>query len=252
MDERARSLYPDLIEHGGLAGALRAAFTRIDSSMRVIELDGCISPVVCATVRWADREAQAFIAAKERLFMVEFWSRGVMLASGGTPDLESVAIAIDRWVGSNRTAGDMASAFDFVEARKDAWSYEQGMEVEERWRAYLKAVPRSIPGLGEVIASASERPALRQLFPFTSLDRLCFSRCTGYPFTRDTPSVAPSGDKRYRVEGSAGEDLGGGNVEEALDIVIEHLPPGCGPAVAGTADDIGRALRSGGSDAEEL
>lgn len=238
MNEGTRSLYPDLIEHGGLARALQAAFMRIGSSMRVAELDEGVRAALCVTVRSKSRESQVFLAAEERLFVFDFWNHGVMLASGRTPDLEKAAIAIDRWIISSCTTGGMASAFDFVEAEKDAWSYEQGVEVEERWRGYLETIPESIPELKAVVWAASARPELRRLFPFTSLNRLCFSRCTGYPFTRDTPVVVPSGGGRYRVVSSAGKDLGSGSVEEALDIVIKHLPPGCGPAVAGTAEEI--------------
>jgi hypothetical protein len=241
MAQPTRALYPELIDEGGLAAVLQAALLRIGSAMRVVELDEGITPVLCVTVRSASRESQVFIAAEERLFLFDFWSRGVMLATGRTSDLENVARAIDRWVGSNCGTGDMTSAFDFVKAEPSAWSYEQGCEVEERWREYLATIPESIPELNAVVSAASNRPELRRLFPYTSLNRLCFSRCTGYPFTRDTPVVAPAGPEGYRVYSSAGKDLGCGSAEQVLDIVIENLPSGCGPAVAGTAEEIGRA-----------
>jgi hypothetical protein len=243
MEERTRSLYADVLEQGGLCGALQAAFLRIGSSMRVREFDGGRRFSFYALVKSASRQSQVMVAAERRLFSVDFWSRGVNLASGGTPDLDRAALAIDRWVGSSCGTGELVSAFDFVEAVRDAWAYEQGIEVEERWRAYLETIPESIPELQAVVSAAATRPALRQLFPYTSMNRLCFSRCTGYPFTRDIPSVVPAGGDRYRVYGPTGEQLGSGVVEEALDIVIKHLPPGCGPAIAGTDEEIGRLPR---------
>ena len=235
MDETTRSFYPDLADYGGLARALQAAFTRIGSAIRVEDFRS----TVCVMVRSARRESQVFIAAKERLFLLDFWNRGVMLARGKTPDLDLAARAMDRWIGSSCGTGDLAAAFDFVEPTKSARSYEQGVEVEERWREYLETMSERIPELEPVVSAASARPELRRLFPYTSLNSLCFSRCTGYPFTRDVASIVPTGDGTYRVQGkSRRDDLGGGDAEEAVDVVVKHLPPGCGPAVAGTADEL--------------
>src|SRR5215469_10854327 len=38
-----------------------------------------------------------------------------------------------------------------------------------------------------LFVEAAKRPELRQLFPFTSHDFLCFSRKTAYPFSHDCP-----------------------------------------------------------------
>src|SRR5258708_4271848 len=102
-----------------------------------------------------------------------------------------------------------------------------------------------------------EVPVLRRLFPFTSLVWLCFSRCTGYPFSGDCPSVCSSrwipdlaarptpeqraalgSEKPYTVADSKGRFLGEGNAAEAIELIVRHLPPNCGPAVQGTADDL--------------
>lgn len=238
MEEKTRSLYADIFEQGGLGGALQSAFLRIGSPMRVHEFDGGRRVASYALVKSASRQSQVALAAEQRLFSVDFRSRGVNLASGWTPDLDTAALAIDRWVGSSCGTGELVSTFDFAVAVGKAWAYEQGVEVEERWRTYLETIPESIPELKNVVSAAATRPALRQLFPYTSLNRLCFSRCTGYPFTRDIPSVVPAGEDRYRVYSPTGQQLGSGGVEEALDIVVKHLPPACGPAIAGTDEEI--------------
>lgn len=78
-----------------------------------------------------------------------------------------------------------------------------------------------------------------KLFPYTSLWTLCFSRCTGYPFTKDTPTVTPIADKQqYLVRASDGMELGAGSASEALKMVLEHLPKDIGPAVRGTSEDL--------------
>jgi hypothetical protein len=82
---------------------------------------------------------------------------------------------------------------------------------------------------------------LRRLFPYTSLNIFCFSRCTGYPFTLDTPFVRPVMENWYEVMSASGLVLGRGDAEAAAELVVANLPPGCGPAVPGTADDLGGA-----------
>src|SRR5262249_37534363 len=101
-----------------------------------------------------------------------------------------------------------------------------------------------LPMLTPLVEKAMAVPALRRLFPFTSLYSLCFSRCTGYPFSGDCPSAAPAGDirrgaadPRFRVTDAKGGLLGEGTAAEAVEWLVQHLPPNCGPAVQGTADE---------------
>lgn len=89
-----------------------------------------------------------------------------------------------------------------------------------------------------VIKAAMKRPELRRLFPYTSLTRLCFSRTTGYPFTHDCPVIEPQGNGRYSVYmPNSQEIIGEGTADQAVEMVVKNLPPNCGPAVNGTADD---------------
>jgi hypothetical protein len=89
-----------------------------------------------------------------------------------------------------------------------------------------------------IIKAAMKKPALKQLFPYTSLNRLCFSRTTGYPFTHDCPMIEPQGNGRYRVYmPDSQEIIGEGTAGEAVEIAVNHLPSNCGAAVNGTADD---------------
>jgi hypothetical protein len=106
-----------------------------------------------------------------------------------------------------------------------------------------------------LIEAAKKRPELRQLFPFTSLYSICFSRTTGYPFTADCPHATPIGDGRFRAystkykivnrsnEGfnykeAVDEVIGEGSAEEVIEMLVANLPPDCGPAVSGTAEDL--------------
>ncbi|MEV4261351.1 DUF6193 family natural product biosynthesis protein [Kribbella sp. NPDC049584] len=85
--------------------------------------------------------------------------------------------------------------------------------------------------LRPVIDSAFATPELRALFPFTSHNSLCFSRCSSYPYTLDSPCIAAWPDE-YIVQASwAATDeprpelVRTTDLELAITTVIDNLPP---------------------------
>jgi hypothetical protein len=236
--------YPDVAAAGGLAGAVAIALREIGSSLSADRAG--VNFISYARVEAGERFSQIYMAAGERLFLIDFWRKGVQLAEGSIDDLQMVATVIDAWVRRAPSTAELAERFRFVHASAGALAYEEGREVEQKWAAYLALRTETIPGQRELFRAAWAEPRLRQLFPFTSMGVLCFSRCTGYPFVSDTPSIASIGGGRYRVYAADGRGvLGEGNVREAVEMAAAALPSGCGPAVAGTADDFGMAGSGG-------
>lgn len=229
-------LYPDLIEQGGLANVLQPALREIGSSLSVTELDKSVHFVVYARVEAGHRFSQIYIGAQTRMFSIDFWNLGVCLAHGVTPETLEMARAIEKWITTGCLTCDLVGAFPFVKVQPDAAEYERGEEVEMRWRQYLTNLGERFPELTAFVEAAAEEPKLRQLFPFTSLNNFCFSRCTGYPFTRDTPRVVPLGRNEYEVFSSSGDSLGRGPAADAVVLAVAALPPNCGPAVPGTGE----------------
>ena len=233
--------YPDLIALGGLPNAVEAALREHGSELHVSILDVPPGFVSYARIESGSRFSQIYIAADCRMFSFDFWSLGVCLAHGATPEVSEVANSIDKWITTRCQTGELARLFPFVRVSAEAAAYEGGTEVETRWKTYLTSMGKNIPELAPIVAAASTEPRLRQLFPFTSLNRLCFSRCTGYPFTNDTPLVASRGKNEYEVISSAGKSLGRGNASDVIALVVAALPPNCGPALPGTAEQFARA-----------
>jgi len=232
MPDDMTRLYPDVTAAGGLTNALQASLVEIGSALRVSGRPGY--PRVEAGPRFCTID----IGAKERLFLMSFWCRGVMLAQGRTPDLSDAARTVNQWVGSDCTTAGLSSEFAFVEVQPDAESYERGEEVEWRWRHYLTNIGEWHPELVALVQAAAGRRELRQLFPYTSHFNLCFSRCTGYPYSQDTPIVCPQPDGQYEVVSREGHVIGRGDAEAAVRLAVEHLPAGCGSAIPGTAADL--------------
>ncbi|MCT9010270.1 DUF6193 family natural product biosynthesis protein [Streptomyces rhizosphaerihabitans] len=123
---------------------------------------------------------------------------------------------------------------------------ERGTKVETAWASYRQTPALHVDHF--LIEAAYDQPQLRALFPFHSHRSLGFSRCTEFPHTHDVPVVTPVNGK-YRVtwwrtrgphDGPAG--IGeADNPQDAVALVVAHLPPECGPAVVGTAEDLDRS-----------
>lgn len=238
------ALYPDVEKAGGLGIAISKALADMGSSL-VAERASDDQFIVYARVEKGSRFSQIYIAGGQRLFLFDFWSEGVFFGNASCDNILDVVSAIHTWIVDIATIEKMSSLFTFFSPTENGKAYEAGVYVEHQWQGLLASwqerektfrEPDLTPTL--LIAAAMKRPELRQLFPFTSLTRLRFSRTTGFPFTQDCPIVEPQGAGIYRVymQGSL-ELLGEGTIEEALDIVVKYLPSNCGPAVSGTADD---------------
>jgi len=108
-----------------------------------------------------------------------------------------------------------------------------GPALRARWVAAREQLGDSWVDLAirPVVAAAAESESLSNLFPFTSMNRLCFSRCSDYPFTFDCPCIEATpttyfvlatwavGDERAPVL------LETANANEAVAAVVANLPP---------------------------
>jgi len=96
------------------------------------------------------------------------------------------------------------------------------------------------PHLVELVDAVNEFRQLETLFPFVSVGRLCFSRCTEFPYYVDFLIAFWRG--QYSAEATLQRGgwvdtrrLGVGSAKEALAIVASHIPPDYGPARIGDA-----------------
>jgi hypothetical protein len=250
-DSGRSRFYSDITQAGGLGRAVQAQLMAIGSPLRVKKAEPGFTgllPFDWEVVEQKRRFSQIRMAKHQRLFLLDFWDHGVCLAHGSTPSLSTVAEVIHYWLAEAVSTGELRSQFPFVVVKYAAESHEEGAdaEVERQWQAVYDRVKSVafMAALAPLVEKAMGVPVLRQLFPFTSLNRLCFSRCTGYPYSGDCPSVwptrwrePPGPPESYTVGDPKGNVLGQGDASEAVELIVRHLPPNCGPAIQGTADD---------------
>ncbi|MFJ8039117.1 DUF6193 family natural product biosynthesis protein [Kitasatospora sp. NPDC096147] len=92
----------------------------------------------------------------------------------------------------------------------------------------------------ELLDLAHAEPSLRQLFPWTGMGELHFSRCTEFGWTWDIPYIQPAAGGTYWVSGPLRSQAVGPaeTAAKAVAMVVELLPPGCGPAFVGTPEEL--------------
>lgn len=108
--------------------------------------------------------------------------------------------------------------------------------VEAGWQK-VRADGRVRP---ELLEAAYAEPRLRQLFPWTGMGELHFSRCTEQDWTWDIPYILPAPNGEYWVSGPLRDESVGpaATPAQAIMMVVERLPPGCGPAFVGTPEEL--------------
>lgn len=124
--------------------------------------------------------------------------------------------------------------------------------VEAQWQKFLTTagepqLPVGAPPLEpflDLVRAAYAEPRLRELYPWTSHWSLGFSRCTGFRWTMDIPIVFGLNGGGYRVEQPISgpydtERIGDvSTAQEGVAMVVDRLPPGCGPAFIGTQEEL--------------
>lgn len=251
-------MYPELEKVGGLQNAIDLEFKKRNSDLRVIrDIHFDQTPSLWAIIKNGQKISEVSLGAEEKLYLTGFWKEGVCLAHGMTDNISELGQVLEFWLCNSITTKELADKFSFITPNDKAFAFDEHKEVEYTWNLILE--DPYCAELNDFIKLAIKDEVLNKLFPFTSLDTLCFSRCTGYPYDiADLPNVTPKQfehfapileeksievqdskklEPQFVVTKNTTEYLGEGNAEEVLSIIKANLPDNLQPARKGTKDD---------------
>lgn len=194
-------LYPDVAAAGDLVTLLQTRFDATGTPLRTHRPSTPGWAHTGADVRTGDRHASVRLALTERVFLLDLWMRGVLMAQGQTTDPDELAGAIALFL-SGAAIRQVGAARPFVRFGGFAEAFERGESeaIDHRWRQYLDISSTRAPHLLDLhafLVAASAAPRLRALFPFTShLDLGLRHSVTG---GEALAWIRPSGDGEYLV-----------------------------------------------------
>src|SRR5262252_9340226 len=121
----SENLYPDIVSAGGLVAALREALGELPSVLEVDPEEPLI-PLPFARVAKESRFSQVFLAANERLFVLDFWSDGVSYGKAACMSLTQASYAINLWISEAATIATMEAHIDTFAPTAMGRSHEAG------------------------------------------------------------------------------------------------------------------------------
>ncbi len=248
---RARSVFPLFPE---LRGRTWLEFLREElSDEPSLSFDtGKSGPItVSVDVRSKRGHITVHLSAERLESYGDLWDRGVPAGRLSCSSLTDTVAFLRAALARDTPVGTIQSEMPFFRASESGLIQDKGRDayLDYQWQELFKILEENseffmFAKLYKLAQIASETPKLRQLLPYTSVGRFCFSHCLGFPFSYDCPSAQWMGENQIQVYGASGMNgwhnhpVGIGNAHEAAQMLADALPPNCGPAILGTADDL--------------
>ncbi len=214
-------LYPELVEHGGLAPALRAAAAREDVDLGEMSAPAWPGPDHTVYLTSSRGGMGVSAAPDERRFSIALAGRGHSWAYGDTADLSEVVGVLRAWR-DGATLRELGARFPFMTYDVMAQAYEDGNPVEVRWELLLSDPELDL--VRPLLRVAHGHPGLRALFP--SVSHLTLLRLSLDPadLAGGEVRILLSSRGGYRVDVTweeAGHQIA--NVDEAVGLAASLL-----------------------------
>ncbi len=215
-------LYPDVVEKGGIAPALRAAAGRVGVDLGEISTPPWPNPFTTAYLSSGRGGIGVVAEPSERRFDIGFSTHGHNWANGSTADMAEVVGAVHAWR-EGATLRELAARFPFMTYDRMAQAYEDGNPVEVMWD--LRLHDPELDAIRPLLRAAHAEPRLRAMFPAVTHLTLAW-------FSSDPPGVAESSvrvllsaDGDYQVFATWDQvERVAGTPEEAVAQAVSLLP----------------------------
>jgi len=237
------AFYPDVLAEGSLAAVLQAVADAEGVSVPIAVSES--SPLYRATV--ASRVPYRNKLTVDAYTWKRWWSihgeesfQAMELIGGNTDDLAQIVRAAQAWHGGTALAEIRRTApFVHLTGRFEVSDHDPAQLAESEWQHLrTRAAEADMPEFQALIEAAYREPALRALYPFTSMWTLRFSSCTRPGLTDLGLFLDAHRGGRYTLSNSLfdGEILcEAAKAEELASEAVRHLPSDLGPVTAGAS-----------------
>lgn len=246
--------YPEVAAAGGdLTAALQAA--AVKTGTRLVGLRDPYSPTGLSRHFAADFAAECGavqVELRPERRGIEVLLRLPLAGVAGVCAVRSLEAAIEvvqDWQAGTPLA-DMAARWELLRVSPEALAHDQGKGVAHEW-GYLRGLPDRLVD-HDLVEAAFRSPELSALFPMVGHGSLQFRRLTVSDPGSDVPSIFPLGEGRWQVISLWDRDIPvrtADTADEAVRLVVEGLPQGCGSAVE-VIHDARRAMASKARDGD--
>jgi hypothetical protein len=226
MDELSRwidtTLYPDILERGGLGPALAEAASRSSVDLGPLTIPEGIQGYWDVSVSAGRGSVGVCLGAKERVFLINIANESHVWAAGKTEDLSDVVRVADHWR-AGATLHELHTRFPFMTYSRLAQGYEDGNPVRAQWDDLLE--DPDLTRIRPLLRAAHANDRLGRLFP--SVTHHTLARFLLDHTNRDAGQVriALRADGRYEVD-SRWVDTPHtvDTIGEAIDAAVAQLP----------------------------
>ncbi|HEY70151.1 MAG TPA: hypothetical protein G4O08_06165 [Anaerolineae bacterium] len=225
-----------------LIDKLNSEFVTLDTPLRAFDPDdNFIEDDQWAFVEEGNSSSEIELRYDQGSITATLWRNGVSLGtykSTAIDRFDRLARVLSLWCIEKTNVTMIADEFPEINTGDWVEAYEQGPAeyVSFMWEAISRFMENSFPNMMPIVKLALEQPELRELYPYQSLSSLCFSRCTGFPFSAGYPRIEYVEQNKYAVTGMGRQILGEGSAEEAIRIAVANLPPDSGSAFHGAEE----------------
>jgi len=184
-------LYQDIVNLGGLNQAIDEALKSVGSKLKAD--DNVEMLFSYSRIEYKERSSQIMLAANERRFSVDLWSEGICYGNWWFEDLIQAADFIKYFVELQFSVKQMKKIYTWFHSVMGKL-HEKGpkKEAEQRWKDIIIQLDKDetiMKYLLPCVKVAKEFAELVVLFPYTSMNTLCFSLTTGFPYLTVGPKI---------------------------------------------------------------
>jgi len=185
-----------------------------------------------------DRSVSLTADELNRRLHLAFSDRGVYIGDLYCNAIDHAIASLLRFLSHRDNTCAMQENVPGYTPTENAYVHEEGAAAEVRiaWLGVLNFFEQVYPHGIRIVTSLRNTEPYANMFPTKSWDCICFSRCTGYPFTMDGPVIRPLTEDRAQICDFHGNALFEGSNAEVMEALMRFTPPDWNHASQGDSE----------------